>query len=192
MRWRIGYRLRNALIIGGTVGMGLFGWQTLTADVPSRPPAVDVCSLVRPETIARLVPDASQPTTEPGGQGYVWCVYSGWVGAGAHRDEAVLWFGYHRHTRAEGKSAVRRARDDVSVWRCLPCRPRPTPVRIGDESYEYGRTYDDGRQTAQVTARIGTVTIVAELDTAYASRDAMFEAVRNLVQEVAARCHAGC
>ncbi|SCF10040.1 hypothetical protein GA0070607_5541 [Micromonospora coriariae] len=29
MRWRIGYRLRNALLVGGTVGMGLFGWQTV-------------------------------------------------------------------------------------------------------------------------------------------------------------------
>ncbi|MFI6269651.1 hypothetical protein [Micromonospora zamorensis] len=193
MRWRIGYRLRNALIVGGTVGMGLFGCQTLTADVPSRPPAVDVCSLVRPETVARLVPDASRPTIERGGRGYDLCVYTGWVGVGAHRDEMVLWFGYHRHTRTDGESAVRRARDDVRDWRCTRCPPRPTPVRIGDESYEYGLTYaDDGRQTAQVTARIGTVTIAAELDTAYAARDAMFEAVRNLVQEVAARCRAEC
>ena len=43
-----------------------------------------------------------------------------------------------------------------------------------------------------MTARVGTVVIVAELDTAYAPRDAMFEGVRALVQEVAARCHARC
>ncbi|SIM76343.1 hypothetical protein [Micromonospora cremea] len=192
MRWRIGYRLRNALIVGGTVGMGLFGWQTLTADVPSRPPAVDVCSLVRPETIARLVPEASPPTIEPGNGGYIWCVYSGSVGAGDDRAEVELWFGYHRLTRAEGESAVQRARDEARAWRCMICRPRPTPVRIGDESYEYGRTGNDGRQSAQVTARVGTVAIVAELDTPYASRDAIFEAVRSLAQEVAARCHARC
>ncbi|WP_328416283.1 hypothetical protein OG470_25915 [Micromonospora sp. NBC_00389] len=192
MQWRIGHRLRNALIVGGTVGLGLFGWQASTADVPSRPPSVDVCGLARSETIARMVPAASQPTVEHGNRGYVLCVASGRVGVGEDRADVVLWFGYLRSTRREGESAVQRARDEVHLWSCTRCRTHPTPVRIGDESYEYGDTHDDGRQSTIVRARIGTVTITAELDTAYASRDAMFEAVRNLVQEVAARCHARC
>ena len=140
------------------------------------------------------MPEASGPTAEPGNRGSIWCSLSGWVGEGSDRAKVDLWFGYLRSTRAEGESAVHRARNEVRYWDwgCFNCRTRPTPVRIGDESFEYGETSEGVRQSAQVRARLGTVTIVAELDTAYVSRDAMFEAMRSLVQEVAARCHARC
>ena len=139
MRWRIGYRLRNALIIGGTAGMGLFGWQAMSADVPCRPPAVDVCGLVRPEMIARLMPQASPPTIEPGGRGEH-LVRGLRPGRPRRRPprKAELWFGYQRFPRADGESSVRQARDETRSAGNLnnPAGPRPTPVRIGDESYE--------------------------------------------------------
>lgn len=188
---QIGIWLRNALIAGCALGLGLFGWQAVTADVPARGRSIDVCGFVRPETIGRLVPHAAEPQTKirPTDS---WCEFSGWVGEGAGRADVRLWFGYVRSTRSQGESAAQQARYRVANVYCANCDAQPTPVRIGDESFEYGWTYEDIRQFAQVRVRIGTVTVEAQLDTPYAARDAMFEATRIVAQEVAARCYARC
>ncbi|WP_406045571.1 hypothetical protein OG799_14485 [Micromonospora sp. NBC_00898] len=183
--------LRNALIAGCALGVGLFGRQAVTADVPGRDRSIDVCGFVRPETIARLLPDASKAQAEIDPT-KSWCDFSGWVGEGDGRAEVHLWFGYVRSTRSRGASAEDWARYEVRGGSCINCRMKPTPVRIGDESFEYGWTYEDVRQFAQVHVRIGTVTVEAHLDTPYAARDVMFEATRIVAQEVAARCYARC
>jgi hypothetical protein len=183
--------LCSALMVGWALGVGLFGWQAVTADVPAKDRSIDVCGFVRPETIARLVPDASKSPPEIG-PAKSWCEFSGWAGEGAHRAEVHLWFGYVRSTRSQGESAAQRARYEVVNAYCPNCQTKPTPVRIGDESFEYGGTYEGVRQFAQVRVRIGTVTIEAQLDTPYAARDAMFEATRIVAQEMAARCYARC
>jgi hypothetical protein len=183
--------LCSALIAGCALCVGLFGRQAVTADVPGKDRSIDVCGFVRPETIARLVPDASEPQAKirPTNS---WCVFSGWMGEGAGRAAVRMWFGYVRSTRSQGASAAQWARYEVRNGSCFNCSMEPTPVQIGDESYEYGWTYEDVRQFAQVRVRIGTVTIEAQLDTPYAVRDAMFEATRIVAQEVAARCYARC
>ncbi|MFC6017612.1 hypothetical protein ACFP2T_15520 [Plantactinospora solaniradicis] len=183
--------LRNALIVGCALAVACFGWQVTTADAPPDGRSIDVCGFVRPETIARLVPEASEPEADirPTNS---WCEFSGWVGEGAGRKSVDLWFGYVREGRKEGASAEFQARRKVRYASCLNCNSQPTPVRIGDESFEHGWTYEEIRQFAQVRVRIGTVTVQAQLSTPYATRDALFRATRSLAQEVAARCHATC
>lgn len=171
--------------------MFFFDWQALTADVPAKDPSIDVCGFVRPATIARLVPEASKSMTDIGPTDS-WCDFSGWVGEGADRAEVRLWFGYIRSTRSQGESAAQWARYEVRNGSCLNCFAKPTPTRIGDESFEYGWMYQKVRQFAQVRVRIGTVTIEAQLDTPYAVRDAVFEATRAVAQEVATKCYARC
>ena len=125
--------LRNALIAGGALGVGLFGWQAVTADALGKDRSIDVCGFVRPETIASLVPDASGPQAEVRPT-KSWCEFSGWVGEGAGRAKVSLWFGYVRSTRSQGESAAQWARYTVGNGSCVNCSMKPTPVRIGDES----------------------------------------------------------
>ncbi|MBE1487657.1 hypothetical protein [Plantactinospora soyae] len=183
--------LRNALIVGGTLAVALFGWRLTAADAPPEGRSIDVCGFVRPETIARLVPEASEPAAEIGATNS-WCEFSGWVGEGAGRARVNLWFGYVRAGREEGVSAEEQARQTVRFTECFDCRSEPTPVRIGDESFEYGWTNERTRQVAHVRVRIGTVTVHAQLGTTYATPDAVLGATRSLAQEVAARCQATC
>lgn len=168
-------RLWISATIGFVAMVALAGYRLETADVTPPEPTADVCALVGPELLSRAV-SAARPL-----QGRL------------DRDEATLvrvcslddrgrflqvevWhFG-----RRDGRDPIARAhREAVSGGYVVAFEP--SPVQVGDESYE-----DGDERTAHIRVRLGATVIAIEH---YRQSDALAIA-RLIAQEVAARC--GC
>jgi hypothetical protein len=191
--------LRLAVIVGVACAVALAGVQLSIADAPARKPTADPCALTRPEMIQTLVPHTGPPETGSDVSEIdksAWCKYSGWTTDRPTRDMVSLWFAIVHHGRGPHGSPSGSAHTWVkSIGGCLNCRQRPTPERIGAESYEYGHGYDhDGRheQFAEVWVRLGATTITVHYVAERATLTTVFESARTVAQEVTFRCATAC
>lgn len=177
-------RLWIAAGIGGVLLLVMFAWRLERADTPGRVLDVDVCSLLRPQTVATLVPGAGAPDrgveTTTTATAVRACAYSG---PRSSIDVFVATFG-----RQDGRSPVSRAHASAIFATCLNCeRVRSVPL-IGDETWEFSFA-DDG---INVYARLGATVVGATFHSAYATVQSRREAARTVLQEVIAACGSVC
>ena len=177
-------RLWIAAGIGGVLLLAMFAWRLERADVSPRAVTVDVCSLLRPATVATLTPGAGGPdaTVEPRIDltNVRACAYKG------SRSSFSVFVA--RYGRLNGRSPVDRAHAAVIFAACLNCYGRPSTPRIGDETWEFSLAVDG----SDVYARVGATVVGASFHSARATVQSRRDAARLLVQEVMAACGSAC
>jgi hypothetical protein len=177
-------RLWVAAGIGGVLLLAMIAFRLMAADTPARVLAVDVCSLLRPQTVAMLVPEAGAPDRavelRNAATSVSKCAYKG---SRSELDVYVASFG-----RLDARSPAERAHASV-VFEGVTAAPAKSRVpRIGDESWEY--TF--GSIETWVYARIGATVVKAMFESAETTQQSRQEAARTVVQEVISACGSAC
>jgi hypothetical protein len=179
--------VRRRLWISAAIGFVLmlvpFGCQALRADAAPRRVTADVCSLVRPKTIAVLVPRAYAPESGVEDQGSVHLRYCDFLGRSGE-NYVTLSIIVARFGRVDQRSPAQVAHLRAAVA-CLNC-DRPVVRRIGDEAFGYVL----GESWVWVSARLGSLVVQVQYKSPDATQEALLEAAEVVAQEVAARC--GC
>jgi hypothetical protein len=177
-------RLWIAAGIGAVLMFLLAAWRLAYADTPARPITADVCTLVRPATIAVLVPGAGAPESGVDTKdGHTIVRFCDRHGSAGELDVYLVRFG-----RFDGRTPVQRAHAAATFQSCFRCPRRSSEPRIGDESWEYSFSPD----SVELLARFGATVVGVRMAAATATRDGMREAIRSVAQEVLAACGKAC